>query len=147
MYHRVCSPIPSERHASVQGGAMLPGSLAAYNVVVQCFGGTYAARDRALFLLGCYAGFRISELLALSCGDVEQHGHIVDVVMVRRRHMKGQRQARRVPLHPVCKDALATWLATFPHDHDTPVFKSRKGTKAIRQHAWAILQTVFDAFQ
>ena len=32
------------------------------------FGGRYATRDRALFLLGVESGFRISELLSLRMG-------------------------------------------------------------------------------
>ena len=31
--------------------------------VAQSFGGRYALRDRALFLVGLYTGFRITELL------------------------------------------------------------------------------------
>jgi integrase len=46
------------------------------------FGGVYAARDRALFLLGVKTGFRISEFLALRVGDVAQHGRIVDAISV-----------------------------------------------------------------
>jgi integrase len=38
-------------------------------VVSQSFGGTYAARDKALFLLGIKSGFRISELLSLTVGN------------------------------------------------------------------------------
>jgi integrase len=33
--------------------------------VAQSFGGRYAARDRALFLVRLYTGFRITELLSL----------------------------------------------------------------------------------
>jgi integrase len=39
-------------------------------LVQQSFGGIYAARDKALFLLGVKSGFRISELLSLQVGDV-----------------------------------------------------------------------------
>src|SRR4029450_11837103 len=34
------------------------------------FGGRYATRDRALFLLGVKSGFRISELLSLRMGEI-----------------------------------------------------------------------------
>jgi integrase len=43
-------------------------------LVRQSFGGRYARRDRALFLLGVKSGFRISELLALRVGDVGGSG-------------------------------------------------------------------------
>jgi integrase len=35
------------------------------DLVLQSFGGRYALRDRALFCLGIYTGFRITELLSL----------------------------------------------------------------------------------
>jgi integrase len=41
--------------------------------VSQAFRGTYAARDRALFLLGVKTGYHISELPSLRVGDVWQH--------------------------------------------------------------------------
>jgi Phage integrase family len=60
--------------------------------VIQAFRGTYAARDRALFVLGIKTGFRIAELLSLRMGDVWQHGQFLDRVAVLRRYMKGQGQ-------------------------------------------------------
>jgi hypothetical protein len=56
--------------------------------VSQAFRGSYAAWDRALFVLGVKMGFRISELLSLTVGDVWQHGCFVDYVAIQRRHMK-----------------------------------------------------------
>jgi Phage integrase family len=58
--------------------------------VSQAFCGTYAARDRALFILGIKTGFRISELLSLPVGDVWQHGRFVDYVAVQRRFFRSQ---------------------------------------------------------
>jgi integrase len=77
------------------------------------FGGVYAARDKALFLLGVKSGFRISELLSLRVGDVSQHGRLVDRVTVPRRAMKGKQESRTVLLHPDAKAALAAWLLTL----------------------------------
>jgi integrase len=51
--------------------------------------GKYRVRDRCLFVLGHRTGYRASELLSLTVGDVWQHGRIVDHVTVHRRHMKG----------------------------------------------------------
>jgi integrase len=99
--------------------------------VAQSFGGTYAARDRALFLLGVKSGFRISELLSLTVGDVWQHGQFVERVSVQRKHMKGKHQGRSVILHPAAKTALAAWLMDLQRLHgmapDTYLFCSRKG--------------------
>jgi integrase len=57
-------------------------------LVSRSFGGTYAARDRALFMLGIKTGFRIAELLSLRVGDVWQHARVVDQVTVQRAHTK-----------------------------------------------------------
>src|SRR5688572_3627310 len=82
-------------------------------LVSKSFSGTYAARDKALFVLGVKSGFRISELLSLTVGDVWQHGQFVERVAVQRRHMKGKTQGRSVILHPEAKGALARWLMTL----------------------------------
>lgn len=117
--------------------------------VAASFSGPHAARDRALFLLGLRSGFRISELLSLTLGDVVQAGRMVDRVAVQRRHMKKKIEGRSVLLHPEAKAALAVWVAelaaagqTVP---ETPVFLSRKGAAAPigRVQAWRILHTRF----
>jgi integrase len=99
--------------------------------VRQAFRGTYAARDRALFVLGIKTGFRISELLSLKVGDVWQHGRFADYVAVQRRHMKQKRESRSVIVHPDAKTALATWLMEMHRQGDvspnTSLFASRKG--------------------
>ena len=76
----------------------------------QSFGGRYAARDKALFILGVKSGFRISELLSLRVGDVLQYGRVVDRVTVHRRYMKRQVEGRTVLLHADARAALAVWL-------------------------------------
>ncbi len=113
--------------------------------MARSFGGVYAARDKALFLLGVKSGFRISELLSLRVGDVWQHGHLVDRVTVQRRHMKKKLEGRTVLLHPEAKTALATWLLTLRQmsacTAQTYVFRSRKGgNRPISPvQAWRIL--------
>jgi integrase len=111
----------------------------------QSFGGRYAARDYALFVLGVKSGFRISELLSLRVSDVYQYGHVVDRVTVQRRHMKKKVEGRTVLLHPDAKAALANWLMQLQSggavDRDTAVFRSQKGSNRpmSRRHAWGIL--------
>ena len=100
-------------------------------VALMSFGGRYARRDQALFLLGIKSGFRVSEMLSLRWGDVLQQGHLVDRVTVPRRHMKQRREGRTVLLHPEAKGALAVWLragfGASPPAAETCVFRSRKG--------------------
>jgi integrase len=106
-------------------------------LLTHSFGGTYALRDRAWFVVGLKTGFRIAELLSLRVGDVWQHGRVVDQVTVRRAHMKQQREGRTVPLHPDAKAALAAWVRQLRQQPgvaaQTAVFRSRKGAnRAIR---------------
>ena len=119
------------------------------NVVAQSFGGTYATRDKALFLLGVKTGFRISELLSLTIGDVYQHAEVVARVTVKRAHMKRKVEGRTLVLHPEAQAAIQAWLselaaagALLPSRY---LFGSRKGVnRAIsREHAWHILKDVY----
>jgi integrase len=127
-------------------------------LVRRSFGGEFAKRDEALFMLGVKAGFRISELIAIRVKDVRQYGQMADRVEVSRRHMKGKRHSRSVPLHPEAREALAQWLPIL-HARlggglpgDTPVFCSRVKDprtgvlRAIsRGQAWRILKEAFAA--
>ena len=62
--------------------------------VAQSFGGRYALRDRALFLVGLYTGFRITELLSLRWRDCLRHGQVAAAVTVARRAMKNEQRGR-----------------------------------------------------
>lgn len=127
-----------------------PLTKAEIDEIVISFGGRYAARNQALFLLGIKSGFRISELLSLRVGDVLHHGKVVDRVSVRRQNMKKKMEGRTILLHPGVKDALATWLRELADDgymaEDSFVFQSRRGSnKAIsRVQAYRILTGIFD---
>lgn len=120
-------------------------------LVVRSFGGTYATRDKALFVLGIKSGFRISELLSLTIGDIYQHGQVVARVTVRRAHMKRQVEGRTLLLHPEAQTALQAWLselatagALLPSRY---LFASRKGINRpiSREHAWHILKDAYAA--
>jgi integrase len=119
-------------------------------LVSRSFGGTYAARDRALFVLCIKTGFRIAELLSIRVGDVLQHDRLVDQLTVRRAAMKQKREGRTVPLHPDAKTALATWLLALRQQPgvtpQTYVFRSRKGgNRPISPvQAWRILREACD---
>lgn len=119
--------------------------------VLASFAGEYALRDRALFLLGVRSGFRISELLSLTLGDLIQAGRLVSRVAVRRRNMKKRLEGRAVLLHPEARAALQTWLGELAAaGHVAPetfAFRSRKGENAPigRVQAWRILNNRFEA--
>lgn len=118
-------------------------------LVTMSFGGKYATRDKALFLLGLKSGFRISELLSLRLCDVLQAGRMVDRITVQRRHMKKKTESRTILLHPEAKEALDKWINELnANGHiaaDTFIFRSRKGRNRpiTRMHAWRILKEAY----
>jgi integrase len=139
-----------------------PLTDAEVSLVAKSFGGTFAARNRALFVVGHRTGFRISELLSLRMGDVTQHGKILEQIGVQRKHMKGGKpgktSGRMVKLHPEARAALSVWLEVLQKRMggtlalETPVFCSRvkdptTGLKRAisREQAWRILKDAFYA--
>lgn len=56
--------------------------------VLSSFEGSYAPRDKAIFVLGTKSGLRISEILSLRIRDVIQVGSIVDRIYVERKNIK-----------------------------------------------------------
>ena len=74
--------------------------------IVQSFTGEYSKRNKAMFILGVKSGFRISEILSLTIGDVVAKGSIIDTVHVKRCNMKKKTEGRTIPLNPAAKKAL-----------------------------------------
>ncbi len=107
--------------------------------------GPFKLRNRALFLLGLRSGFRISELLSLTLGDVYRNGTFVNHVSVERSRMKGKLEGRTVALHPEAKEAIRIWVESKFHGSPvtTPLFLSRKGNPMDRRSAWALLKKAF----
>lgn len=118
--------------------------------VLDSFTGENALRDRALLLLGVRSGFRISELLSLTLGDLIQGGRMVERVAVQRRNMKKRVEGRAVILHPEARAALELLVSELRDaGHTTPdafVFRSRKGSNAPigRIQAWRVLNAHFN---
>ncbi len=94
-------------------------------------------RDRMLLLVGANVGFRISELLTLTIGQVlTAGGEIAREVTVTRARLKGGRgvyrrsiPSRRVVLNETARGAVADYLSTLGR---VPVaaeflFRSREG--------------------
>ena len=73
--------------------------------------------------------------MSLKVGDVYQHGRMGDVVYVERKHMKKKLEGRAIPLHRDAKVALSVWIKELEKagkaDPGSPLFKSRKGQRAI----------------
>lgn len=112
------------------------------------FNGAFAARDRALFILGIKTGLRISEILSLTLGDVLVGDRFHDRIYIERRHIKGKREGRSIPLNPSAREALLPWLKILKAEGAPPgtfLFQSRSGRNRpiSRVQAWKILHSVF----
>lgn len=102
--------------------------------------GRYAIRDRCIVELGLNAGLRVSELCALTVGQVWQHRRVVE--RLELTETKGGKH-RAIPLNRTSQDAvraLIAWKAgrerLWPGD---PLFRSMKGGQLTRQevdHIW-----------
>lgn len=105
------------------------------DLIMESFGGIFAARDKAIFAVGRYTGERISAILGLKVRDVVQAGRIVDSVTYRRASRKGKTEGRTVRLHEDAKAALTAWINVLSEGTvltaDDYVFKSRRGRKSI----------------
>jgi site-specific recombinase XerD len=117
--------------------------------VLSSMTGMNVFRDRALFTLGCFTGFRITELLSLTVGDVYKHGDVLDIVHLHRKNTKGKLQGRSQALHPKAKEALRLWLqclnAQIGTTSFTPLFRGfTHGSKAITsRQAWIIMKNAY----
>jgi integrase len=64
-------------------------------------------RDKTMFIMGLYTGFRISEILSLRWQDIlTTQNDIVDRIKVKRINMKGSISSRDVFTHPILKRHL-----------------------------------------
>ena len=121
--------------------------------VSAAFGGTFAIRNRSLFMLGVSVGGRISELLALKVNDVWQNGKQVSDLLFDRNIVKGGEVSRAVPVNvdgrQAIEDLIAWHLDLYGNIEATrPLFPSRKGQglKAMtRIAAHDVLKSAFEA--
>jgi len=76
------------------------------------FTGKFEVRNRSLFMLGVSVGGRISELLALTIGDVWQNRQPITDLLFERRIVKGGEVSRTIPVNSDGRKAvseLITW--------------------------------------
>ena len=100
--------------------------------VSAAFGGTFAIRNRSLFMLGVSVGGRISELIALKVNDVWQNNKSVSDLLFNRNIVKGGEVSRAVPVNTdgrqAIEDLIAWHLELYGNaDPARPLFPSRKG--------------------
>ena len=116
------------------------------------FTGTFATRNRGLFMLGVSTGGRISELLSLRVGDVYQNRKPVSDLLYKKSIVKGGEVSRSVPVNADGRrtiDELVNWHRRHygnPIASKRPLFPSRHKSGTVpmhRQTAHAILKTAF----
>ena len=121
--------------------------------VSTCFTGTYAVRNRGLFMLGVSTGGRISELLSLQIGDVYQNQKPVTDLLFEKSIVKGGEVSRAVPVNAdgrLAIDELASWHRKHYQNTEPnrPLFPSRHKSGTVpmhRQTAHDILKKAFIA--
>ena len=117
------------------------------------FTGTFAVRNRGLFMLGVSTGGRISELLSLTIGDVYQNGKPVTDLLFEKSIVKGGEVSRAVPVNRdgrLAIDDLIAWHRQHYQNTDPnrPLFPSRHNSGTVpmhRQTAHDILKKAFIA--
>lgn len=120
---------------------------AEYRALLAACRGRMVLRDRCLLVLLRRAGPRISEALSLRLADVVESGRVRDEVQFARRHMKGRREGRIVPLHAEARAALAAWVEAMAEagwqTAETFLFRrlGRRNRPLSRVQAWRMIQT------
>lgn len=115
------------------------------------FSGTYATRNRSLFMLGVSVGGRISELLSLTIGDVWQNHQPVSDLLFQKDMVKGKENARMVPVNADGRKAISDLIDWHRGQRsgrtlapERPLFVSRQGGGALtRGQAHKILEAAF----
>ncbi len=87
----------------------------------------HAARNRAILLVTCYAGCRISEVAALKCSDVlAADGTVKDEIQLSPDQTKGG-HARTVFVNDRLKKELSAYCKTLKRrDPELPLFRTQK---------------------
>lgn len=113
----------------------------------KAFSGKWKVRDRALFAVGCYTGFRIEELLSIRIRDVlNKDGSIVESISLWQSKQKENRSVK-LTLQP--KLLLIPWLEWLKENHflseDCFVFCKSNGAKLSYKGYLKKIHAAYDA--
>ena len=116
------------------------------------FEGTFAIRNKSLFMLGVSVGGRISELIGLNVHDVWQNNKPVSDLLFDRNIVKGGEVSRAVPVNTDGRqaiEALIAWHLEFYGNvkPTRPLFPSRKGQGLKAMSRIAAHDALKDAFE
>ena len=120
--------------------------------VSEAFEGTFAVRNRGLFMLGVSVGGRISELIALKVDDVWQNSKPVKDLLFDLSIVKGTEVSRAVPVNIDGRQAIEALIAWHSElygnvDPTRPLFTSRKGQGSKPMTRIAAHNALKDAFE
>jgi integrase len=113
--------------------------------------GPYKLRDQCLMECLGSTGYRISEALSVTIGQVWDGTKVKDDLHISAEHMKKKTPRDRVILHPDCKQAILKWLTQLAHafgrlDLTWKLFCGRKShgglTAITREHAFRMIRAV-----
>ena len=121
-------------------------------LVSEQFSGTYAIRNRSLFLLGVSVGGRISELLALTIGDVWQNHQPVSDLLFEKGIVKGKETARMIPVNADGMKAIRDLISWHREQYSTldperPLFSGEHGKGKVattRHRGHVVLKEAFE---
>jgi integrase len=100
-------------------------------------------RNELLFILGINSALRISDILSLKVSDVlDESGKVKEAVSLNEQKTG---KSKLFPLNDSAKKAIREYVEEAKPEMETPLFPSRKGSKAIsRVQAWEILSKAAD---
>ena len=99
-------------------------------VLAHCTTRRHGRRDRALLLVGFYAGLRAKEIAALSISDVLAADGTIRAEFVLSPEQTKGRRARKVFVGTKLQREIATYLRHIHKDNiSSPLFTSQKGTR------------------
>lgn len=121
-------------------------------LVAEQFDGTFSVRNRSLFMLGVSVGGRISEMLALTIGDVWQNGKPTSDLLFLKGVVKGRETSRMIPVNADGRNAIADLIGWHQRCYDSlenerPLFPSRKGCGNVamtRKTGHEVLKAAFE---
>ena len=119
--------------------------------VAECFDGTFAVRNRSLFMLGVSTGGRISELLSLTIRDVYQNRAAVTDLLYDKSIVKGGEVSRAVPVNKDGRQAIDDLVAWHREQYENtednrPLFPSRHKSGSVPLHRQSAHQMLKKAF-
>jgi integrase len=110
--------------------------------------GRHRWRNRAMLILGCRTGMRVSELLELQIFQIWNGSAIRSRVYLERQDVKGKTNGASIVLHPRAAAALEKWIRSRgtvgPRDWVFPSQRS-KDRPMRRVTAWRVLHDAFTA--